>query len=148
MLPLSWRHRQKSICHKKAAACGQPLGFSCFQPLPTQNLFEDSLEGAQRLRANQRPSVDQEGRGAAHANPLRHLGLVLHQLCVAARIQAFVKDFGVQANLFCKALQILFAESALVFAGLAGKQLVVVLPKSILFSGAFGCFGSPKRFLA
>jgi hypothetical protein len=100
-----------------------------------------------RLGADDRHPVDHKGGRALHADLLGGAGFLLDDAGVFAGIQALVEGCRIQAELFGKAFQIVFAEGALVFAVLLLKEQIVVLPKLILIASAFAGFRRPLRLI-
>jgi hypothetical protein len=84
-------------------------------------LLNDLLEGCERLTAHQRRSVDHKAGCALHANLPGETGLLLDGLGILTRIHAIVESFRVQPQFFGKFLEIVFTESALILAILAGE---------------------------
>jgi hypothetical protein len=111
-------------------------------------LLENRLEFFERLGAENALAVNNESRGALHAQLRAGSRIALHLGGILARIQALIEFCSIQAQLCGKTFQVIFAECALVLAILALEQQVVVFPELALVISAFRGFGGPLRFIA
>jgi hypothetical protein len=96
-------------------------------------LLDNLLEGCKWLTANQGSPIDHKARSALHTDLPGETGLLLDGLSILARVQTIVEGFRVQSQLLGKFLEIVFTESTLIFAMLAGEEEIMVFPKLILF---------------
>lgn len=106
------------------------------------------LEGLKRFGSNHRRVVDDKAGCGGDAERLGSLRLLADRARVFISIQAGVELGLVQLQLGRKAFQLIFCESALVFAGLPLEEQVVISPELTLFVSTFGCFRSPDGFIA
>lgn len=113
----------------------------------SQLLFNQHLESAEWLGAQDRLPVDQKRGRAGYPDRARLGGGGFNQLSVFARVKAFIERFTVQPQVSGELLQLILREIPFVFPALLIEEQVVVLPEGILVSGAFGSFRSPVRFI-
>jgi hypothetical protein len=100
------------------------------------------------LRTEHGVAINNEGWRTAYPKLVGSGCLHLNRLRICPGVKALIKGSRVQIEVDCKFFKVILAESALVLAILAGKQLIMVLPELILVAGTLAGLSRPLRFFS
>ena len=126
---------------------GEGLGVGDLRSSPFKRLLDSLLEDLVGLRPDDGAPIDHKGRRALYPNGVGSLRQILYHLGVFARIQALIEGICVQLQVGSKLLQFVFGKGALVLPILPLEEQVMVLPESILVSGALAGLSGIRGFL-
>lgn len=113
---------------------GSNSTLSTYSRLFVQFLFDHLPKNFERLCANDRLAVYQEGRRAGDAKLPSCAGLRFHGLRVLSRIQTLTEGFSIQSQRFGETFEIFLVERPPIFSAVIFEQGIVVLPEGILIT--------------
>lgn len=101
------------------------------------------MENAQWLSAKDGEPVYDDRRSALNPNGLGPAGLCRNDLGIFAGIETFIERGFFEPQFSSEAFEVVPAERALIFAGMVLKQVIVVLPESVLLCCTLAGLGCP-----
>jgi hypothetical protein len=108
-----------------------------------EECIDHLLKVIKRLSPDDTPAIQYKSGCALDAQLPGKISLVLHELSIFSSVYAVIECRAVQPHICSEFFQVVLAKGALVFTVLVRKQVVVVLPITILVISTFGCFSSP-----